>query len=361
MNKNEIISQYNSIELESKTTAYINSLSRRKVESLRIQMEKIFNISPYIEEDKKYPFSYNYSISALHELKDCDKICEELEKTYGHNVIIPSQFKSVIYPYIIKTANIKEEFLEYMFEQNISKWTIIYNWLIWKQVYKFDENFLNLLINDEGYETIPSSILKNLPYDSFSIENTIQIGDIKIKNILITKTQNELKEDIIILYYVLDTKDNDYFFEAFPLSDDNTILSSFMKHTHPFEKEFIEVVKHTFPLLVYLCSNNKEVRYIEAKNGIEKNRSKYTKKKNISVYDVGYEIGATIKSTKTVYINNKPRTEKGSSSPKKPHTRSGHFHHFWVGKGKSTLIVKYIPPIFVKGGNLKPMIHKVKS
>ena len=39
-------------------------------------------------------------------------------------------------------------------------------------------------------------------------------------------------------------------------------------------------------------------------------------------------------------------------SPKRPHTRRGHWHHYWKGERGSShrkLILKWLAPIFIKG------------
>ena len=55
----------------------------------------------------------------------------------------------------------------------------------------------------------------------------------------------------------------------------------------------------------------------------------------------------------------------GSNSNKekrivKPHIRCGHFQGYWIGKGRTEYVTKYIKPIFVLGGSKNATIHNVK-
>ena len=66
------------------------------------------------------------------------------------------------------------------------------------------------------------------------------------------------------------------------------------------------------------------------------------------------------KQAKTRYIQAEPT---GRRRTMKSHVRSAHWHHYWTGKGRTNLTVKWIPPVFVSGhGDELPVtIHPVKK
>ena len=362
--RNEEIRNYNTNKLAHSMNNFFGSLSMGKYLLIQKQAKEMLNTCQ-IDDNKKYPFAYNYTEWTKKELSYTKDLYQRLKDRYGMKTIRVKEYQEEAIK-LLEEMKIEPNFADMLITQTHMKHIVAYNWDLYKQVYKFNEEFLEMVTNDSGYEKVPTQILKNLPFDTFAIENNITIDNIKIKNIFITKTKTEDTEsDCILFHYIMDTKDYDYFFIVVPLEDVDQVIDDVFKIENQYGEDFIKVLKHTLPLLVYLCSSNKEVRYIEKKNGTEKNRSKYTKKQNIEVYDVGYEIGASIKATKVKYVNGneKPHTS-GMGTPKRPHTRSGHFHSFWVGsreEGNRQLIVKYIPPIFVKGGNLKPIVHNVKG
>ena len=48
------------------------------------------------------------------------------------------------------------------------------------------------------------------------------------------------------------------------------------------------------------------------------------------------------------------RQYSGPGAPKRPHTRRGHWHHYWVGSDKDNsrkLILKWTAPMFIGGGS----------
>lgn len=87
--------------------------------------------------------------------------------------------------------------------------------------------------------------------------------------------------------------------------------------------------------------------------------------KDINCSEIGIRYGQVIRKQKRRSIAAVPSTGE-TSAPRKPitsHVRSAHWHHYWTGKGRTTLIVKWIPPTFVSahGKELPITIHKIKD
>ena len=104
------------------------------------------------------------------------------------------------------------------------------------------------------------------------------------------------------------------------------------------------------------------------------NNTQYAKKKQIKKLkhfynidyeenEVGYRLGSAIRNYKYIYKKGESLSNPSDKPRRKvrPHTRCGHYQHYWVGKGRTDLIVKYIEPTFVLGGNKIATLHKVKK
>lgn len=45
----------------------------------------------------------------------------------------------------------------------------------------------------------------------------------------------------------------------------------------------------------------------------------------------------------------------------RPHTRKAHWHHYWVGKGRKELVLRWIAPTVVGTGERVATIHRVRN
>lgn len=45
----------------------------------------------------------------------------------------------------------------------------------------------------------------------------------------------------------------------------------------------------------------------------------------------------------------------------RPHTRKAHWHHYWVGKGRKELVLRWIAPTVVGTGECVATIHRVRN
>ena len=95
-------------------------------------------------------------------------------------------------------------------------------------------------------------------------------------------------------------------------------------------------------LLLYLVSQNADITDDQP---YRKKRRSYIAdtKQEIHTYSVGLRIGAVIrKAAQGTAVGT------GLGSPKRPHSRRGHWHHFWVGpKEDQKLILKWLAPMYI--------------
>ena len=108
-------------------------------------------------------------------------------------------------------------------------------------------------------------------------------------------------------------------------------------------------------LVLYLAAENSEVAEepgpalppAQAGRG-EKVVSLADQEGEIRAYRVGARIGAAIRRAK----REEPGQEAGDGGRRRPHSRRGHWHHYWTGPrdGERTLILKWTAPTFIHAG-----------
>lgn len=83
-------------------------------------------------------------------------------------------------------------------------------------------------------------------------------------------------------------------------------------------------------------------------------------------WDVGFRVGNTIRKYKSEHKEDILHTERtGSHASKRPHTRRGHYHHYWIGSDRDNsrkIILKWVAPMFIGGSSDDTIVteHKVK-
>lgn len=238
-------------------------------------------------------------------------------------------------------------------------------WLEYKQIYKFDLDTLEMVSNGE-FKDLSYEELKALkmPYNTFIIENDFKYRNEIIDTILINRQFVDNGDVVLMIYGFIKNGNSEKMLRLDLIIEENKSINEFIKETA--EEDCQEFIKKIMNLLMYLCQPKVEI----LKKRVEKKEDTTDKKKIKHFYrvsydsnDVGVELGNAIRNYKYVY-------EKGDSTPgrkgsvKKPHLRCGHFQRYWIGSRKiekRECVVKYIPPIFVKGGASKmATLHNVK-
>ena len=258
------------------------------------------------------------------------------------------------------------------------------NWYKYKQIYKFDEDFLDFIKNSDGNEKIPTEILKtSLPCGAFFIDNRFKAGKFESDGCFVCFNEEHYSDgdELSISFYfngdTYDGKETDVFqYGNIPLDlgnkSVNELLSSkpvpnaLIPEDRDLRCEVNGLISQALKCVIYMCASNKEVEVRKGKTGKEQYDLKQQAKKfNIKQEEVGVRIGNTIRQNRIVYERDKDAVHH-TGSPKSPHLRSGHYHSFWTGKKDGSeerkIILKFIPPIFVgKGKEMDVTIHKVEG
>lgn len=103
----------------------------------------------------------------------------------------------------------------------------------------------------------------------------------------------------------------------------------------------------------YLASKNAEIKEVkipkEKRPVLVSKPVTKPKKVNVKTYNVGYIIGKSFEkqlSTTTAEYE-KHKNAVGTGRSVRPHVRRAHWHHYWVGEGRTRLEVRWIEPTFV--------------
>ncbi len=105
-------------------------------------------------------------------------------------------------------------------------------------------------------------------------------------------------------------------------------------------------------LILYICSQNSEIRDTSNKPTLPKNPKpqkggKVFNASEVKRWEVGYRLGAALREARERQKESSNQIVKTHASPK-PHIRKSHWHKFYVGsKPDQKAILKWLPPIAV--------------
>lgn len=290
---------------------------------------------------------------------------------------------------------------------------IIYKWGHYKQAYIFDPDFADELQQTDNVR-IPLSLFGKMPYPCYYVDLSniekfspfigcfvyVHVnGDTKIPDITLLRITDPPKGQIdevcytayfdskTIGKYMLDVEkdehgnyriDSDHVYFQFDdrfdvgnvrrsaVTDENgVIIQNEFNETHA--SEFLTFI---FQTVFYLASYRPDVtpskKYAKkTKTADDKTGNEIAKHhEDLTVSDVGIRYGNAIRFQRQNSRKSKGQERAASNKPRKPitsHMRRAHWHKYWTGKGRTTQIVKWIPPVFVCANQELPVtIHQVK-
>lgn len=256
---------------------------------------------------------------------------------------------------IMKDYNVQAELFK-----NYSVMVLIESWLLYKQIYSFDKDTLNLLISNE-YSNLSYDELKALkmPFETIAIENDIEYEGHILDSIFLCKKLRPKTNNILIsicAFVKVNPEDSTKLIRFDLLIGEGKSLFDELPDDDEEAKNFICKVMN---LVLYLCQPKVDVIYKKSeKKPMKQAMPKHFYSVDYATNEVGCRLGNAIRKYRYVYETTGEKKHTGGV--KRPHTRSGHFHHYWVGKGRTDLIVKYVEPTFVLGGSKDATLHNVK-
>lgn len=98
----------------------------------------------------------------------------------------------------------------------------------------------------------------------------------------------------------------------------------------------------------YYVSEFIEVKIPKEKRPILVSKSGAAPKRvNVKTYNVGFVIGKSFEKQLASGTEYQKSTAIGTGRTVRPHVRRAHWHHYWVGEGRTRLEVRWIEPTFV--------------
>ena len=124
--------------------------------------------------------------------------------------------------------------------------------------------------------------------------------------------------------------------------------------------ESVRAVLRAMQMYLYVCSDQADIRENPKQKGIYRPRQPgqpiKDKFREIDMKDVGVVIGHTLRRAEqesSAPQSNPSADETKQGSHKRPHTRRGHWHHYWTGPKSAPeqrkLILKWTHPMLVGG------------
>ena len=269
------------------------------------------------------------------------------------------------------------------------------HWSFAKAIYKFSPAFLSTLMQTED-APIYADVLKRLPYRDFLIELP---NEYEYDGLLVHVEFDEKygKDDIDTLFLISMIKSN-HDKNATKLNaymqwcrNGKRFLETAQKHTEAFiashknengqghvgnvtitnfgkrlsdeklektlqnDTEAEKYLKVAVLASYYLASKNAEIKEIKVpkdkRPSIVPRPGAKAQRVSIKKFEVGFITGNSFEQQVTG--QNPTAKETGTGRTIRPHVRRAHWHHYWTGKGRNVLEVRWIKPTLVLPGEKK--------
>lgn len=244
-------------------------------------------------------------------------------------------------------------------------------WRLYKQIYRFAPEMESLLLEQPEDCVLPIEVLDNLPYPSIYIQTqTIESMDGFFAHIESDTNDGRLELRLLLVY-----KNEDTIQIPIHLGKNGTIqdgikaarkealrvqesMGDIAKKRYPInaasDNYVFDVVARLIQLILYICAQNKEIerdpeqeKIVRIPKSPKLIKDKY---KEIIKYNCGQETAQIIKGIykKGKSINFPYFKSDNTEKSKRPHTRRGHWHHYWVGsQDTKKIILKWIAPTLI--------------
>lgn len=255
----------------------------------------------------------------------------------------------------------------------ISPYIVVNEWAGSKQVYCFDPEMELALADTEEVEVNPS-ILERLPYNSFYIEFA-EYG-IFSSSAHGTFVRVGYTDGGYLVFFLRLRHDQSYHTGTCFIIDKDGIPTLINRDIDcmadgEVAADWGEFAMFVMNALLYLCAANSQ---IEENPVTKQTYHPYTTAKNrfseVRKWDVGIRYGNAVRMMEAKGSVPAPgsheETATAGANPKsrhkvpRPHMRRAHWHHYWIGKGRTELVLKWIEPVFVGSGYIPTVKHEVR-
>ena len=327
-------------------------------------LNKELNVAEYMDhffeygesnssDDFEVKLFYCYAMSIRPSLKDKDfnKRKKALKDLYDKGELKDFYFNRVKPNF--EDKDFKEESTAY---RTIS---ILSTWLEFKQIYKFDNDAYKMILDTEPKDiTYEELKALKMPYNSFGVENELYFRGYHVDSFLIDRYYNESDNSIDLgVTLFLDNPSGTANINAH-LEEGDTLLDS-------CPEDFLENIKKVINIIMYLSQPKIDIikKSVIKRKSDKKDIPKHFYNIEYNHDEVGCELGSAIRKYRYIYESKNENKDDSNEHQKRivrPHIRCGHFQGYWIGKGRTEYVTKYIKPIFVLGGSKNATIHNVK-
>lgn len=258
------------------------------------------------------------------------------------------------------------------------------SWRQYKEIYTFSDELLDMLYSQSGDDIkVPVDILYQIPYQCIYIglsqddaergvfvffEQDMETFEMELRFTLIEGAPGGGYK--LIGNHWLHIKDGWTISDGMDAARQMMLERNADKPITPAQidlqvKHNDKIVRPLLQLVLYICAANADIEENPEQKNITRKPSKGTKPKDafreIQKWDVGVKISRSIRRAKgqAQAQDQEDGAEQdepngsGKNKSHRPHTRRGHWHHFWIGKKDGPdrkLILHWIAPMFINGG-----------
>lgn len=247
------------------------------------------------------------------------------------------------------------------------------SWRQHKQIYSFTPELAEILNGQTDDLTLPVEILNTLPYKCIFItikDSSIILTDgLQYPGVFVFFDEYKNGETSLQIYFSsFENNHRNSLSVSLYLEPNTTVRDSVLKMLENAKKQdpdikilkkdilfFQQVASIILQFVLYLCAENKEVAENNEQKKIYRKSSVIKDKlREVQIFDCGNEIAERVKIfNKNVSVHHSNEEQSGHGGPKSPHSRRGHWHHYWTGSRTGSnrkLILKWLAPTFVNGG-----------
>lgn len=264
------------------------------------------------------------------------------------------------------------------------------SWRLHKQVYQFTPEMEEMLMkqNNDEDTIVPVDVFDNLPYqciyiklnqndeyDGFFVHFDDNTATKRLElRLLFVDKNNVWKANFLYIEKGKTLKDNitNILEETERMKRASHFKSSCDKED--LIKYYTDTMGSYLQLILYICADNKEIE----ENSEQKRITKKPKNKDfikdkfreVQIWDLGLQTTEVIRKynkTHSTFHHDTEDTDIHTTSngtPKRPHSRRGHWHHYWTGaKGtqERKLVLKWVAPTFIHSGTKAVQINIIKE
>ena len=280
--------------------------------------------------------------------------------------------------------NEDKKFAKYYNMKSVSELFQITSWRQYKQIYSFDADLADILMDSATDEICPYDLLSNLPFPAFYVEFTreVSFGGIGDDVIGFFVSFDMLGDDLMMAFLAIHA-DHSQTSVPIHIKQGMTIQKSLKEINRLYNmtddyvsnkipemeaNKLSDFAQRAFQIVMYICAANADMSENAKQKACMRRPAKKSMEKDIAreiqKWDVGYRVGQVIRMHGNTDVPDESEKEQKhiKSSRKRPHVRRGHFHHYWTGsKEDRKLILKWNAPTFIHAeiGDLPATICKV--